>query len=155
MVEMMVKSLRDQSLKTVFGQHWLVEGEVKRIQFKNMAEFDAMVELGIIKPAPKGAEESKRIPVFPSPVSEETGLPVALNDGEQVLELSNDPDEIGEPTFASMDIPNETTIAALEEKDLKEVDTVDELMEELEEDDPEDEEPEDEEDDWTSEIDHV
>jgi hypothetical protein len=133
MVEMMVKSMRDQSLKTVFGQYLLIEGEVKRIQFKNMDEFDSMVEMGIIMPAPKGAEESKQIPVFSSPVSEETGLPVVLNDGEQILKLSNDPDEVGESTCESIGISDETAVTDLEEDD----------------------ELEDDVDDWTSEIDHV
>jgi len=148
MVEMMIKSLQDQSLNTVLGHHWLVEGEVKLVQFKNMQEFDAYVSLGVIKPAPQGAMESKMIPVIPVPM--ENGLPTALHDGEQFLELSNDPEVEIDPE----EIPNEVTVAALEEEDLTEVGSVEELMEELEEEDPEEDEEEDE-GDWTSEIDHV
>jgi len=142
MVEMMIKSLKDQTLKTVMGRYWLVEGEVKLVQFKNMQEFEAHVEMQTIMPAPQGAQEHKDIPVV-IPVPMEGGLPTALYDGEQLLELSHDPEE--------EEIPNEVTVAAMEElvEDMEPATDVEELLDRLEEDEDE------EEGSWTNEIDRV
>jgi len=149
MVEIMIRSLKDQDLKTAcgMGQYWLIEGEVRLVMFKNMAEFEALQDMGVLMPAPQGAEESKHVPVIPE----------VLHDGEETLELSNDPYDLEEdmhpedlPELEELDhTPNDMTVAALEGEDLYECNTVDELMEDLEEDEDE------EEDDWTNSIDHV
>lgn len=151
MIEMKIKSLKDQSLNTSCGKYMLVEGEVKVVTFKDMTEFKAYLGFDVFMPVPDGTPESKSIPVV-LPVPMKDGLPLALHDGENELPLSNDPEE-----------PNEVTVAALEEKeeDLHEVESVEELMEELEADDPVEEDKVEEDDDeedlssWTGQIDRV
>jgi len=152
MIEMKVKSLRDQSLKTSCGSYWLVEGEIKSVTFKNMAEFEAYLGMGVFQPVASDAPESKNIPVVvPVPVDEE-GLPLALHDGENELPLSNDPEEVGEEEET---LPEPVIDPEIDPEDEEE---------DFEEDDPEDEEEdledEDEDDpedygDWTNQIDHV
>ena len=131
MIEIMIKSLKDQSLRTSCDHHFLVSGEVSLVRFKDVKEFEAYQGLGVFLPAPQGAKESRNIPVIRSTVDE---LPLALHDGEDVLELCSDPDfDIGEPCFDSMDISE----------------TCGEI--------PEDEEDDscDEDEYWTNEIDHI
>ena len=148
MIEMKIKSLRDQSLRTSCGSYWLVEGEVRLVTFKNMAEFEAYLGMGVFQPVASDTPESKSIPVvLPVPTDEE-GLPLELHDGESALPLSNDPEELGEPSFVSMDLPEEYGDEPME-------DGSEDLEDEDESEDREEDESWEADSDWTNEIDHV
>jgi hypothetical protein len=169
MIEMKIRSLKDQSLKTSCGSYWLVEGEIKRVTFKNMAEFDAYVEMGVFKPVSSDTPESKIIPVIEVPMDEE-GLPLELHDGENALPLSNDPEEEGdegeledalpEPVFdPELEVDPEEFEEEVDSEESEEEVDPEESEEEESEEDPEDEEDETEswedDGDWTNQIDHV
>jgi hypothetical protein len=61
--EKKIKVLNDMELRTPFGVHFLSKGEVKKICFKNIRSFQALLELGSIVEAAPDEEETKSIPV--------------------------------------------------------------------------------------------
>ena len=87
MIEMKIRSLKDQSLNTSCGKYMLVEGEVRIVTFKSLVEFEAYMDCGIFLPVSDDVPENKCIPVV-LPAS------LTLNDGKIELPLSNDPDMV-------------------------------------------------------------
>jgi hypothetical protein len=62
-VEMKIRALNDMELKTPFEVHFLSKDEVKKIRFKNIRSFQALLELGSIVEVAPDEEETKVIPV--------------------------------------------------------------------------------------------
>jgi len=87
MIEKKIRALHDAELKTCFGFHFLVKGEVKRIQFKNQSAFDELLKVGKIVEADRSEEESKNIPVILPEVSEDTIVEVEPKEESTVEEL--------------------------------------------------------------------
>ena len=71
MIEKVIKAQKDFGLKTAFGFHRLVEGEVKRIRFRGQKAFNALLGLGVFVEADPGERESKDIPVILPEVTED------------------------------------------------------------------------------------
>jgi len=62
-IEKKIRALNDMELKTPFGVHFLSKGEVKKIRFKDVQSFRALLELGSIVEVAPDEEETKVIPV--------------------------------------------------------------------------------------------
>jgi len=91
MLEKKVKALRDLELKTYFGSHYLSEGEVKTIRFKNQNTFEAQVKLGNLVEADRDEPEGSNIPIIlPDEMSEDEI--VEIRPTEQSEELGHDVD---------------------------------------------------------------
>ena len=76
MIERKIESLKDFRLITYFGTHFLSEGEVKRIRFKNKKTFEAQIIAGNIKEADLRQPEVKKIPVVLPLITEDTVVSV-------------------------------------------------------------------------------
>lgn len=63
-LEKKIRVLKDLELKTPFETHFLSEGEVKTIRFKNLQSFKTHVELGDIEEAREDEQEVKQISVI-------------------------------------------------------------------------------------------
>ena len=68
--EMKIRALNDMELKTPFEVHFLSKGEVKKIRFKDIRSFQALLEFGSIVEAAPDEEETKSIPVVYPEVEE-------------------------------------------------------------------------------------
>ena len=60
-VEKKIRALQDMELKTPFEVHFLSKGEVKKIRFKDVQSFQALLEFGSIVEAAPEEEETKTI----------------------------------------------------------------------------------------------
>jgi hypothetical protein len=69
-VEKKIKALNDMELKTPYEVHFLSKGEVKKIRFKDIQSFQALLEFGSIVEAAPDEEETKSIPVVYPEVEE-------------------------------------------------------------------------------------
>lgn len=87
MIEKTIKAITDSELKTCFGFHYLVEGEVKRIQFKSQKAFEALLQLGSFVEAGRDEKETKNIPVILPKVDEEAIVAVEPEEKPTVEEL--------------------------------------------------------------------
>ena len=67
---MKIRALNDMELKTPFEVHFLSKGEVKKIRFKDIQSFQALLELGSIIEVAPDEEETKVIPVVYPEVEE-------------------------------------------------------------------------------------
>ena len=65
MIEKVIKALKDFDLRTIYGFHSLVEGEVKRIRFSGERMFESHLKSGNFVEAEKDEKESRNIPVIP------------------------------------------------------------------------------------------
>jgi len=102
-IEKKIKSLKDYTLKTFFGEHYLSVGEVKRIRFKNYQTFEAQVILGNLVEAEKDESEAKNLSVMlpeldlPSfPVEENLVNLPELKSEERVEETTSLSDEVAD-----------------------------------------------------------
>jgi hypothetical protein len=69
-VERKIKALNDMELRTPYEVHFLSKNEVKKIRFKDIRSFQALLELGSIVEAREDADETKSIPVVYPEVEE-------------------------------------------------------------------------------------
>ena len=65
MIEKKIRVLKDHRLKTIYGIHYLSEGEVKRVRFKNRNTFKELIGSGCFVEADSDEEETKLIPIIP------------------------------------------------------------------------------------------
>ena len=108
MIEKMIRALKDTDLKTHFGFHSLVEGEVKRVRFKNQRVFDELIRLGSFAEADRGERESKNIPVILPEVTEDTIV------GVEPLDKTPDAIDQNKPDLSDMEETQNPTVEELE-----------------------------------------
>ena len=95
-VEKKIRVLKDFQLKTVFGTHFLSEGEVKTIRFKNKRTFEAHLGYRNFVEAAPEEKEGKFIPI----VSPDEELEPSLSGTEFVNTIEEILEEtVGDPVF--------------------------------------------------------
>ena len=101
MIERKIKLLRDITLNTNFETHYLVEGEVRIIKFRNRRSFEGLLRLGNFIEAGKDEKEVKVIPVIVPEVDENTIVEmdntVFINEKQPI-----EPVEVEEPVEEEM-----------------------------------------------------
>lgn len=148
MVEKVIKALRNFGLNTYFGPHSLSKDEIKKIEFRNQREFDALLKIGYFIEVAANMD----IPVIRPKVDEDTIVrvdPVDEVDPPEGID-SNKPDlpcpeEDQKPTIeeleAILDSKEETSIETLPNGEIRAVEVpLDEAQEPEEKETPENQE---------------
>lgn len=103
MIEKKIRVLKDHQLNTFYETHYLVEGQVKKVLFRNERVFNGLLKLGNFRKAKWDEEETNPIPVVLPEASEDEITEVGQESPLAVEELTtgkekadpNDPDRSG------------------------------------------------------------
>lgn len=96
MVEKKIKALKDFELRTFFGPHYMIDGEVRRIRFKNQQTFESLLKFGNFVEAEADEKEVKVIPVIHPAADENTIVEIDNTTPEDVSEMGDEEQSVEE-----------------------------------------------------------